>query len=581
MPALSRVFSLKVKLIILIVLPLLLFECTNYTLLQANERNISELSKVVYETANQTTSLILNADRDMYQALTAYQFLASGALTPNQAEAWSRDLAQNIAQANERITKAEAILNQHQLLSKIYTQTGTSAQAVLKDYHTYFDQWAKEASSLSQARSNADLIHQDQLLAAFQKGREGLNGLGEALDAYAAQSITALTEQSEQTRQTLTIVLCVFDLVILLVGFFVYRKIMKTVHTIRFKTGQITEGILEMPKQTVYDQDELGKITYAVDEMTTKMIGLIRDITSSAQHVQSAAGELSSSSRESAAAAEHVALNIQEVTQGTEIQSRSASEASRATEEMAHGVSRIAEHTIVIAEQSEHTMNQAEDGNHHLQHLITQMGEMTASVRSLSQTIAALQQRSEKIGHIAINITTFAQQTNLLSLNASIEAARAGEHGQGFAVVAHEIRKLAASSLESAEVIGGMIEETRKDITTAAEFMDQSLSETDRSSERLQEVHASFEAILHSVKQIVTQVHETSAITEQISASSQQVAASMEQAAMSAQDTFGRTESVAAATEEQLALMQNIAAAAEQLESVVQSLNRSISFFKL
>mgnify|MGYP003855024199 FL=1 len=80
---------------------------------------------------------------------------------------------------------------------------------------------------------------------------------------------------------------------------------------------------------------------------------------------------------------------------------------------------------------------------------------------------------------------------------------------------------------------------------------------------------------------MVTQIHETSAVTEQLSASSEEISASMEMNITTTAQVFDRSQNVAAATEQQLALVENISNSAEQLRDIVVDLNKSVAYFKL
>src|SRR5690606_10623622 len=106
-----------------------------------------------------------------------------------------------------------------------------------------------------------------------------------------------------------------------------------------------------------------------------------------------------------------------------------------------------------------------------------QMNIMIGDISRLGDIVSGLNEKSAEIGAITGNITSFANQTGILSLNASIEAARAGEHGRGFAVVAGEIRKLAANSLESANSINELVVNTQQEISSASEYMQTTIAQ--------------------------------------------------------------------------------------------------------
>ncbi|WMI98515.1 methyl-accepting chemotaxis protein [Pseudomonas chlororaphis subsp. aurantiaca] len=117
------------------------------------------------------------------------------------------------------------------------------------------------------------------------------------------------------------------------------------------------------------------------------------------------------------------------------------------------------------------TRQVAEQGTAVIQQAASEMRQIAANIEDSSTLIAKLGERSEQITAIVNTIRAIAEQTNLLALNAAIEAARAGEQGRGFAVVADEVRQLAARTSGSTAEISGMIDMIQHETQQAIKSM--------------------------------------------------------------------------------------------------------------
>ncbi|CAM3638728.1 methyl-accepting chemotaxis protein [Cohnella lubricantis] len=573
--------TLRFRLILLLLIPMFFFVLTAFMQLNTISSNMDKMDRILFEGTYQTNDLTVQADRDAYEAMSKYNMLRFAELNQEQHDQIAKEFEESAHWVDSRITRLTALMKRLDMLSLTDPETSLTVEQTLANIDTQIQAWHDQASANIQNNTPVNIDQELALADNFEASRAGIVSLNSMIAQYAHDETEYLNQSTQSNKQITIICLAIEWVLILSMGYLLIRYFGRSFNKTLYKTTLVASGDLQPAPEKKYRKDELGQLLQAVDTMIGRMRGLVGQINDNTQAVAASAVELSTGAKESAASANHVAAHIQEVTEQAEVQTNIAEESSRAVEEMAVGVQRIAESTNVIADAANVASEQAEEGNTHMHSLRQQMDSIFEGIQSLSRTVAQLTEKSEQIGQITENITSFANQTNILSLNASIEAARAGEHGRGFAVVAQEIRKLASGSLESAEVISSLIEETRSEISKASGYMNSTLSQSDAGQAMLNEVEEDFSEILQAVKQVAVQVHETSAITEQMSASSEEVAASMEQSATAAREVAGKTQEVSAATEEQLALAENISHASEQLRTIVDSLKQSVSQFKL
>lgn len=129
---------------------------------------------------------------------------------------------------------------------------------------------------------------------------------------------------------------------------------------------------------------------------------------------------------------------------------------------------------------SNETLDVAKNGGGVINEAVDEMNKIAESVHASSQHIERLNMQSGEINSIINTIQEIADQTNLLALNAAIEAARAGEQGRGFAVVADEVRQLAARTSQSTSEISAMISKIQEDTGSASSSMEKCLDQANR-----------------------------------------------------------------------------------------------------
>ena len=295
----------------------------------------------------------------------------------------------------------------------------------------------------------------------------------------------------------------------------------------------------------VQGNDEVGQAAQVFNEMMENFNQLVRQVRDSAAQVSARVVALSDSA--------------DRVSQSSHLQNERSDSAAAAVEQLVVSISSIAQSAEHVQEQSQESLQRANEGNRNLQVLLNEMDVVERAVKEMAESVNEFVRSTEAITHITREVKDIAEQTNLLALNAAIEAARAGEQGRGFAVVADEVRKLAEKSSRSAGEIDSITSTLSAQSISVRRSIEEGLSHLESS----QTAVSSVSDILHATNGSVTEVgHGLDAIataTDQQRRVSGDVEASIEAIAGMARDNTGSVEQTASAAHDLKRLAEGLA----------------------
>ena len=411
-----------------------------------------------------------------------------------------------------------------------------------------------------------------------------------SLTDYNIKDASQLKQDNEagyQKARIIIILIEIFALVLVgVISIAITNIISSTIRSFELYVEKVAAGDLSeetmIKAQTVkiYD-DEIGKLGKALFEMRGRLWTLISKMSEASEQIAASSEELNANAEESSKGVEDTAEAVNKIAEAAEKQLSSVEETSRAIQNITGSMQQVASNTTDTSKVAEKTLEATNDGGKAIDTTKNQMSNIERIVTKLDGVVKILGQRSSEIGEIVETISSIAEQTNLLALNAAIEAARAGEQGKGFAVVADEVRKLAESSQEATGKISELIGHIQQDTGSAVSSMQEGTTQVRIGIEVVDKAGQTFKDISDLVGQIASQIQEVAAASENISQESDQVIVSIDRVDKESKTASEKSQSIAASIEEQSAAMNEIANASEGLAKIGESLMTEISKFKL
>ena len=288
------------------------------------------------------------------------------------------------------------------------------------------------------------------------------------------------------------------------------KEYINYIDEIAYVLGRMADGKLVNELKYSYD-GEFRKVKDALVNISESMIDVMQNINGSAQQVGAGSDELAKAAQSLAEGAESQSVAVEELL---------------AT-------------AVAVAEQVEENKNDAEMSAIHTNEVTAMMEVSQQQMDRMRGAMNNIQEASNKVVGIIKTIEDIADQTNLLSLNASIEAARAGEVGRGFAVVAGEIGNLANESARAVNTTRDLINVSLEEIRKGNALVDDVVNSLSQAVEKVGEVNGmiqktaenavmqmeSMNQIKHGVQEMSQGIQDNSAMAEETSATSEELAA--------------------------------------------------------
>jgi methyl-accepting chemotaxis protein len=302
----------------------------------------------------------------------------------------------------------------------------------------------------------------------------------------------------------------------------------------------------------VSSHDEIGQLARSFNQMGEALSTMVSHIRKAAEEVNSRAQALSGLSGGAY--------------EGMEQQSGEITSMAGAVEEFSATSLNIADNMGATERLAQENAQQTRIGRTSMQDASSSLEHIATSLNSTAAVINTLGQRSQEIGGIVGVITSIAEQTNLLALNAAIEAARAGEQGRGFAVVADEVRNLASRTRQATDEISGMIQSIQQETGNAISTMEQGNVLMQEGLSRNADVASALARIDEQSRSAGQQFAAITTATQEQSSTATLLSSNLQ--------------SIALANSEQREVVSNLAITAKELETLAAGLRHEVDRFR-
>ena len=347
--------------------------------------------------------------------------------------------------------------------------------------------------------------------------------------------------------------------------------------------GKIAEGDLNVwvDDKLLKKKDEIGDLSRVTITLRDAMQSTIKDITRNAKALLDAAQLLGTAADNTNGTMDNVRTAVSQVVDNSQMQAENSRDTSEHMQVMGENITETSKEAELLSvnassmqlssEKASKTLGDLRSINEDVKRIITEVQEQTNRTNDSVQKI-----------HTATTfINSIAEDTSLLSLNASIEAARAGESGRGFAVVAEQIKNLSEQSNTSSKEIEATADMLSIDSAKAVQAMQQMQEIIASQSESMQETQKVVAEVIDEIASSMRSIAQIKESTGRLENARNEVLQAVEHLSDIAQDNLANTQNTYEQTEVVADTFKQVYNSADELKTIADELVKSIEYFEV
>ena len=357
--------------------------------------------------------------------------------------------------------------------------------------------------------------------------------------------------------------------------------ISKAINRVAGNLAKISEGDLtvEIFKKALIKGSEIGMIARAAESLKDGLGGIVSNIKESVEVLTISAGNLEATSDKTNTTMLEVSKAVEEIADSATVQASETEKATVNAMDMGNLIENVVKNVTELQNNAK-IMDEAEKAS---SEIITELSKSNDRTIEAVDRIAIQAEytntSAQKIKKAVALITSIADETSLLSLNASIEAARAGEAGRGFAVVASEIQKLAEQSNNSATEIENIINELLVESNKTVDIMDEVKSIVGEQEEKLNLTKEQFANVSSGIESSIYSVDNISGRIVELENAKNSIIDVIQSLSAISEENAAATEETSASVQELDSTVGSLAEAAKDLKLIAEQLDQQISVF--